>query len=139
MIVSMETGANQWLRACILLVPVSTETCTLDCQKRSYCCPDKLTKWCSSGIASFLLLVLRWSVAENLAVAEQLMMVLSQVQCANPTTSQGDLLAAGWDYRTKDTTRYNLEYISSVIWLLINAGFCATRDCPIIAVWCHPW
>lgn len=41
MIVSMETGANQWLRVCVLLVPVTTETCTLDCQKLSYSCPAK--------------------------------------------------------------------------------------------------
>lgn len=66
--------------------------------------------------------VLRWPVAGSLAVAEQLTMILSWVECANPRASQGALLAVGWDYQTKDTIHCTLENISGVIWLVISAA-----------------
>lgn len=43
------------------------------------------------------------------------------VQCAN-RTSQDALLAVGWDYKTSDSIHCNLESISGVKWLVINAA-----------------
>jgi len=124
MIVSMETRANQWLRQCILLVPVSTETCILDCQKRSCCCPAKLAKWHSSGITSFLPIMCSAGQSQRVwewQSSSRWMMLLS-VQCANPRTCQGVLPAVGWDYQAEGTVHCNLENINGVKWLVIGAA-----------------
>lgn len=65
--------------------------------------------------------VLRWSVAES-GSGRAAHNDPFTVQGANPRTSQGALLAVGWDYQTEETIHCNLENISGVTWLVMNAA-----------------
>lgn len=122
MTVSMETGANQWLRECILLVPVSTETCILDCQKCSYCCPAKFTKPCCLGITSFLPVLCSGSQSQSILKWQSSYdgWLLHRYSVLIPCSFAGHSHSV--DYQTQDTIHCNLENISCVMRLELNAA-----------------